>query len=164
MIVDDGEALYHGGDAVALRKVWEMTLAIWEVTCTSSRLHLSCQIYQHRSKASCSLKSTIKMVENTDLSAVLSRLAQFSQPLPQHHSSSETNQHPPYLNSFATTGIPNVAADTSKKSSELQQLGKPLIDPATITTWQEGLRCVTKIAAENKSFAVRIRRVGQGRS
>ena len=40
---------------------------------------------------------------------------------------------------------------------------KPLIDPATITTWQEGLRCVTKIAAQNAQFAASIRRVGQNK-
>ena len=36
---------------------------------------------------------------------------------------------------------------------------KPMIDPATITTWQEGLRCVTKIAAQNSHFAARVRKV-----
>ncbi|TKA37938.1 hypothetical protein B0A54_10540 [Friedmanniomyces endolithicus] len=34
---------------------------------------------------------------------------------------------------------------------------KPMIDPATIITWQEGLRCLTKIAAQNAQFAVTIR-------
>ena len=36
---------------------------------------------------------------------------------------------------------------------------KPMIDPATITTWQDGLRCVTKLAAQNVHFAASIRRV-----
>ncbi|KAK3116383.1 hypothetical protein LTR53_003303 [Teratosphaeriaceae sp. CCFEE 6253] len=36
---------------------------------------------------------------------------------------------------------------------------KPKIDPATITTWPEGLRCVTKLAAQNAHFAVSIRRM-----
>lgn len=36
---------------------------------------------------------------------------------------------------------------------------KPMIDPASITTWQEGLRCVTKIAAQNAQFATSIRMV-----
>jgi hypothetical protein len=36
---------------------------------------------------------------------------------------------------------------------------KPTIDPATITTWQEGLRCVTKIATQNAQFAASIRKV-----
>lgn len=36
---------------------------------------------------------------------------------------------------------------------------QPVIDPATITTWQDGLRCVTKLAAQNAAFASSIRRV-----
>ncbi|KAK3673013.1 hypothetical protein LTR78_007124 [Recurvomyces mirabilis] len=36
---------------------------------------------------------------------------------------------------------------------------KPMVDPATIVTWQEGLRCVTKIAAQNAQFAVSIKRM-----
>ena len=36
---------------------------------------------------------------------------------------------------------------------------KPVIDPATITTWQEGIRCVTKIAAQNAQFAASIKKV-----
>ncbi|KAK5133394.1 hypothetical protein LTR08_007733 [Meristemomyces frigidus] len=35
----------------------------------------------------------------------------------------------------------------------------PQIDPATITVWQEGLRCVTKIAAQNSQFAVGIKKM-----
>ncbi|KXT18315.1 hypothetical protein AC579_956 [Pseudocercospora musae] len=36
---------------------------------------------------------------------------------------------------------------------------KPMIDPATITVWSEGLRCVTKLAAQNAQFAESIRRM-----
>ncbi|KXT00192.1 hypothetical protein AC578_7022 [Pseudocercospora eumusae] len=36
---------------------------------------------------------------------------------------------------------------------------KPMIDPATITIWSEGLRCVTKLAAQNAQFAESIRRM-----
>lgn len=36
---------------------------------------------------------------------------------------------------------------------------KPMIDPASITQWQEALRCVTKIAAQNAQFATSIKRV-----
>lgn len=36
---------------------------------------------------------------------------------------------------------------------------KPVIDPATITTWKDGLRCVQKIAEQNKQFAASIRKV-----
>lgn len=34
----------------------------------------------------------------------------------------------------------------------------PLIDPATITEWSQGLRCVSKIAAQNPNFKVAIRK------
>ena len=37
---------------------------------------------------------------------------------------------------------------------------KPMIDPATITTWKEGLRCVSKISEQNAQFAARIKKVG----
>ncbi|EME88566.1 uncharacterized protein MYCFIDRAFT_209845 [Pseudocercospora fijiensis CIRAD86] len=36
---------------------------------------------------------------------------------------------------------------------------RPMIDPATITVWSEGLRCVTKLAAQNAQFAESIRRM-----
>jgi len=35
----------------------------------------------------------------------------------------------------------------------------PLIDPATITEWSHGLRCVSKIAAQNPSFKIAIRKL-----
>lgn len=35
----------------------------------------------------------------------------------------------------------------------------PTIDPATITTWQEGMRCVTKIIAQNARFGDSIKKV-----
>lgn len=38
-------------------------------------------------------------------------------------------------------------------------LAKAVIDPATITDWREGLRCVTKIAAQNANFSATIKRV-----
>lgn len=34
-----------------------------------------------------------------------------------------------------------------------------LIDPATITEWSQGLRCVSKIASDNPNFKVAIRKV-----
>ena len=38
-----------------------------------------------------------------------------------------------------------------------------VIDPATITVWQDGLRCVTKIASQNKTFENSIRKVSRFR-
>ena len=36
---------------------------------------------------------------------------------------------------------------------------KPMIDPSTITTWQDALRCITKISAQNVQFAASIKKV-----
>jgi hypothetical protein len=41
------------------------------------------------------------------------------------------------------------------------RVSTPLIDPATITDWKQGLRCVSKIAQQNPEFAVSIRKVLQ---
>jgi hypothetical protein len=35
----------------------------------------------------------------------------------------------------------------------------PTIDPATITEWKQGLRCVIKVAAQNPNFAASVRKV-----
>jgi hypothetical protein len=41
----------------------------------------------------------------------------------------------------------------------VQTQAPSVIDPATITVWQDGLRCVTKIASQNKMFETSIRKV-----
>ncbi|THX44447.1 hypothetical protein D6D02_01848 [Aureobasidium pullulans] len=43
------------------------------------------------------------------------------------------------------------------RTSTPQQEQQTIIDPATITEWSAGLRCVTKIAAQNPMFADKIR-------
>ncbi|THY70169.1 hypothetical protein D6C86_08280 [Aureobasidium pullulans] len=43
------------------------------------------------------------------------------------------------------------------RTSAPQQEQQTIIDPATITEWSAGLRCVTKIAAQNPMFADKIR-------
>jgi hypothetical protein len=39
------------------------------------------------------------------------------------------------------------------------RISTPLIDPATITEWKQGLRCVSKIAQQNPEFAAAVRKV-----
>ena len=39
------------------------------------------------------------------------------------------------------------------------RLSTPLIDPATIIDWKQGLRCVSKIAASNPEFAGKVRKL-----
>ena len=45
----------------------------------------------------------------------------------------------------------------------VQPQAPSVIDPATITVWQDGLRCVTKIASQNKMFEASIRKVSRFR-
>lgn len=124
------------------------------------------------------------MAQNSDLQSILATLAQFSQ------ASSSTPQpgdtQPAYYES-AFQNLPSaVQVDNSSAASQNAFLGidtptdprlhsrpqsravtpaqtpqpKNVIDPATITTWQEALRCVTKVAAQNKMFEASIKRVG----
>jgi len=45
------------------------------------------------------------------------------------------------------------------RSTSTSIVEKIVIDPATITEWSAGLRCVSKIAAQNRLFGDTIRRV-----
>jgi hypothetical protein len=51
------------------------------------------------------------------------------------------------------------AVPQPSRTSTPQQQEQTIIDPATITEWTAGLRCVTKIAAQNPLFAEKIRGV-----
>lgn len=105
----------------------------------------------------------------SDLQAILDNLAQFA-PTANTAPSWQRAEAQPH---HARTQVPQIRA-TDDQSSQLDRAlqpqsprpqgrstasPKPLIDPATITTWQEGLRCVTKLAAQNVHFAAGIRRV-----
>lgn len=54
---------------------------------------------------------------------------------------------------------PRVEASVKAPGQSAQTPSKPMIDPSTITTWQDALRCVTKIAAQNAQFAASINKV-----
>ena len=124
------------------------------------------------------------MAQQPDLQAILATLAQYS----QQSASSATPPPAPQstaTNSFATTPateensqatshnaiIESVPADPrlrgrpqSRSTTPFQTQHAPpqspsVIDPATITVWQDGLRCVTKIASQNKMFEASIRKV-----
>lgn len=128
------------------------------------------------------------MAQPPDLQAILATLAQYSQqstanqapqPAPYQHVdlkhatpavSDDTNP-----SAFAQNAIVDAApADPrlrgrpqSRSTTPAQPLNRletqtpSIIDPATITVWQDGLRCVTKIAAQNKMFETTIRRVSR---
>lgn len=122
------------------------------------------------------------MAHHPDLQSILATLAQFTQPSP--NAAQQASSEPYFENAFgafpsAVQGD-NAAATEQNASLKVEAptdprlRGRPqsrtvtpiatpqpknVIDPATITTWQEGLRCVTKIAAQNKMFEASIKRV-----
>jgi hypothetical protein len=131
------------------------------------------------------------MAQQPDLQAILATLAQLSQqqtssstppPLPQpiatsnHYSAltaTDNNaQASSHNGSIATApadprlrGRPQSRSTTPFQAQHIQpQPQAPsVIDPATITVWQDGLRCVTKIASQNKTFETSIRKVSRFR-
>ena len=124
------------------------------------------------------------MAQNTDLQSILATLAQFS----QANQASQGTPQPASTQSYFDSAFQNVPAVQIDNSAAIAQnstlsvepstdprlRSRPqsrsvtpaqtpqptnVIDPATITTWQQGLRCVTKIAAQNKMFESSIKRV-----
>ena len=108
-------------------------------------------------------------MDTPDLQTILSNLARLSTPtqlagLPSN--GVDTGSPPPYQTAFESR--PRSLADRTddprlrpQSRSAATASPNPVIDPATITTWQEGLRCVTKIAAQNAQFASSIRKVSR---
>jgi hypothetical protein len=129
--------------------------------------------------------SIYHMAQQPDLQAILATLAQYSQPITEQ----PLQQTPYQPAEFDQAGASISANDNSSAtiqnarveslSADPRLRGRPqsrsitpslphkqdqppppsVIDPATITVWQDGLRCVTKIAAQNKMFEATIRRV-----
>ncbi|TIA13846.1 hypothetical protein D6C80_06062 [Aureobasidium pullulans] len=75
-------------------------------------------------------------------------------PKPVDHSSSSYN---PQAAVFQPVKPQGRSTPQPPKTSTTQQEQQTIIDPATITEWSAGLRCVTKIAAQNPMFADKIR-------
>lgn len=129
------------------------------------------------------------MAQQPDLQAILATLAQYSQqnnteqpPQQTPYQPVEPNNAPPSIpednNPSAILHNARVESPVSAdprlrgrpqsrsitpaqppKQDQLQLQQPSVIDPATITVWQDALRCVTKIAAQNKMFETTIRRV-----
>jgi hypothetical protein len=86
-------------------------------------------------------------MDPASLQAILAQLSQFAPNTGNAPPQSRQDENEPQIiRSFTSI---NAAAPSPR----------PVIDPASITTWQEGLRCVTKIAAQNAQFAASIKRV-----
>ncbi|THX88855.1 hypothetical protein D6D05_01623 [Aureobasidium pullulans] len=82
-------------------------------------------------------------------------------PKPVDHSSSSYN---PQAAVFQPVKPQGRSTPQPPKTSTPQQEQQTIIDPATITEWSAGLRCVTKIAAQSPMFADKIRGMQAKRS
>ncbi|KAK4547708.1 hypothetical protein LTR36_000666 [Oleoguttula mirabilis] len=108
-----------------------------------------------------------------DLQAILATLSQYTgsaggvplQHLPEHYAPPPVELgHVAFERSATSTPQPAPAEKAHDPRLRPQARSaiaspKPMIDPATITTWQEGLRCVTKIAARNVQFVASIKKM-----
>ena len=108
-------------------------------------------------------------MDTPDLQTILSNLARLStptQPTDSPFNNGGNAVTPASPNHGGSESVPRNLADRTddprlRPQSRSAATGspKPTVDPATITTWQEGLRCVTKISAQNVQFAASIRKV-----
>lgn len=99
-----------------------------------------------------------------DLQTILASLAQYAPPLPAPHPDNVVEQRTHAEQDSSTPSsqslLPRADDPRPRPQSRNAATASPKpIDPATITTWQDGLRCVTKIAAQNAQFSVAIRKV-----
>ncbi|KAG9835344.1 hypothetical protein KCU98_g11624, partial [Aureobasidium melanogenum] len=76
---------------------------------------------------------------------------------PQQNESQSTTSYNPQAAVFQPVNPQGRAPSQQSRTSAPQQQEQTIIDPATITEWSAGLRCVTKIAAQNPMFAEKIR-------
>ncbi|KAK3118020.1 hypothetical protein LTR53_000057 [Teratosphaeriaceae sp. CCFEE 6253] len=101
-----------------------------------------------------------------DLAAILATLSQFVHPAyttpvpvpaPEHVSASQNVSTLAPDPSTLLPPLPTARPQDPRlrpQSRSATASPRPMIDPATIITWQEGLRCVTKLAAQNAQFAM----------
>ncbi|KAG9835141.1 hypothetical protein KCU98_g11721, partial [Aureobasidium melanogenum] len=76
---------------------------------------------------------------------------------PQQHESQSSSSYNPQAAVFQPVNPQGRAPSQQSRTSPPQPQEQTIIDPATITEWSAGLRCVTKIAAQNPMFAEKIR-------
>ncbi|KAF1947656.1 hypothetical protein EJ02DRAFT_449133 [Clathrospora elynae] len=119
--------------------------------------------------------------QNLDLAKILATLANLPKPegppyqdQQQAYESGQSYQHyqdapqqypPEQSNIYRQSADPRLA----RQAPHLQhrqppprpqdRASTPLIDPSTITEWKQGLRCVSKIAAQNPEFAATVRKL-----
>lgn len=121
------------------------------------------------------MAENIALPANMDLEAILRTLASLPKPEEQpqdphdlhaqSHSEGDRNQNHA-TDSRLSHQLPTADPRLAGRSPQLPSLPKPqarsstpLIDPATIIDWKSGLRCVSKIAAQNPEFAASVRKL-----
>ncbi|KAI4841748.1 hypothetical protein E4T44_07707 [Aureobasidium sp. EXF-8845] len=82
---------------------------------------------------------------------------QTPQTLQQQNTSQTSTPYNPQAAIFQPVISQQRVITQPSRTSTPQQQEHTIIDPATITEWSAGLRCVTKIAAQNPLFAEKIR-------
>lgn len=112
-----------------------------------------------------------------ELASILATLAQFAPPPTPSSNTQDQNQEPyqsttppipengipqtyqhPYVPYHAPApSDPRIRPTPQGRSTPTVE--KLIIDPATITEWSAGLRCVSKMSAQNRMFGETIRRV-----
>ena len=92
-----------------------------------------------------------------DLASVLATLAQFAPP-EQTHGTIDNGIGTQAAPSQDSLDVPDDPRNV-RYSSRSPLPNKDIIDPATITEWSAGLRCVSKIATQNPAIAEAIRTV-----
>jgi hypothetical protein len=114
--------------------------------------------------------------QNLDLEKILATLAN----LPKTESQPQQDSQPPYRlgqgyqgydasptypyeqsHHYQQQADPRLAGHPHQQPAPRPQnrVSSPLIDPSTITEWKQGLRCVSKIAAQNPDFGSAVRKV-----
>ncbi|KAF3034839.1 hypothetical protein E8E11_001928 [Didymella keratinophila] len=96
---------------------------------------------------------------NIDLDAIIRTLASLPKPEEQQ---GQVHPQESYLLQQQPPSDPRLAG----RSLQPQYIPKPqirsstpLIDPATIIDWKQGLRCISKIAAQNPQFSISVRKL-----
>ena len=96
---------------------------------------------------------------NIDFDAIARTLASLSKPEEQQ---GQVQPQESYLPQQQAPSDPRLAGRSVQPQSIPRpqiRFSTPLIDPATIIDWKQGLRCVSKITAQNPQFSISVRKL-----
>lgn len=103
------------------------------------------------------------LLANLDLDAIRRTLAGLPKPEEQYKQQQHLQPQDPYLLQRQQPIVDPrlVGRLLQPQSTPKPQVRSvtPLIDPATIIDWKQGLRCISKIAAQNPQFSVSVRKL-----